>query len=331
MPRGIPDGKIKWDGSLLHFVKLRRPRKDTDISCLHFGSIVCRKVHALQGHLNALFLGEILLDAAKDLSQLSESEDLSVLVEKLIADEEADYVNVTTSFIPPKLSPIANWMVNISGVDSMIGDDINVHELYLKRSYCHTALLPADIRFNGLLTQSDKIGPTSYDEGVTQPPAGEVPAEVDVGEIRLAYDPTEHAAKHKPTCPYNVGIDYKDFFFLSSVEGWKTLTLPNDSEKKKYGVEPSQMLGMIFICLAGCDWNNCKKGDLRFEFDKGPLSMEVNGVPVVEYDQIGMCWALKGAQNGYRWTQNAQGKYDIRAKLEAQEYSYVRFSSFILV
>jgi hypothetical protein len=286
-----------------------------------------RKVHALQGNTLALFLGEVLLDATKDVAELSKSADLSVVLNQLIADEKEDYDNVTTNSIPPRLSPVANWMLGPTDDDKMLGD-INVHDLFLRRSFCHTALLPADIRYRGLLTQtSDKTGLSNYDEGIPQPQATDAPAEVNSGDIRLVYDPQEHAN----TCPYNTGIDYKDFFFLSSVEGWKTLTFPNDAEKKYYEVEPSKMLGVILMCLSTCDWNNCHAGDLRSEFDKGPLSMEVNGVPVTSYDKVGSCWALKGEQNGYQWSPNAQGKYSIRAKLEAAEFSYVRFGSFVLV
>ena len=268
----------------------------------------------------------MLVDAAEELASLPESEDLKELLNRLIAEEEHEYANIINSPVPPMLSPIANWMLGSTDDDKMFGD-INVHEFYLKRSFCHTALLPAEMRFLGLLTQSDKKGFTTYDAGIPQPAATDIPTEIDTGDVQLVYDPKDH----ENACPYNVGVDFKDFFFLSSVEGWKTLTFPNDAEKQYYDVEPSNMLGIIMICLATCDWNQCKGGDLRDEFDKGPLSMEVNGVAVAAYDKVGICWALKGAQNGYRWTPNAQGKYDIRAKLQADEFSYVRFGSFILV
>lgn len=266
------------------------------------------------------------MDAAKELSQLPPSQDVSSLLKKYIGEEEDEYANVWNSPIPGMLSPVANWILGPGDEEKPFGN-VNIRELYLKRSFCHTALLPAEIRYRGLLTQSSKVGFTSYDTGMPQPTAGDIPDNVDSGEIRLAYDPREHAQ----TCDYNTGIDFKDFFFLSTKDGWKTLIFPNDVEKSYYDVDPSRMIGMIIICLTGCDWNKCENGDLRDTFDQGHLSMEVNGVPVIEYTMVGRCWALKSEQNGYKWTPNFQGKYDIRAKVENEVYGYVRFGSFILV
>jgi hypothetical protein len=289
------------------------------------------KMHALVGNSLALFLAELLKDAVKDIALMSSDEDLQSVVNSLIADEKEDYARVLNSPIPDKLSPIANWMTG-EDQEKIFAGSLSFRELYRRRSFCHTALLPAEIRFNGLLTQSPKAGLTSYDTGIPQPKPEDTPPEVDSGEMRLAFDPNER----QNDCPYTLIIDYKDFFFLSSVEGWKTLSLPNDDEAKYYNVDTSEILGLIIICLIGCDWGKCKDGDLRNDFDKGPLTMLVNDAKVVEYTKIGICWALKGeGAFPYKWAPNAAGKYEIKARLDypanSGPFSFVRFSSFIIV
>jgi len=270
------------------------------------------------------------LDAVESLEWLSEEENLQDVHDRLALDEKESYANIFESPIPDKLSPIANW---INGGKDDDGEkpfgNINLRELYKRRSFCHTALLPAEIRYQGLLTQNH--GSTfSYDTGIPQPQSTDASnGNHDGGDttMRLAYDPKQRVKN----CTYNVGIDYKDFFYLDSVEGWRSLTIPNDDETKNYNFDTSQMLGMVIICLSGCEWNQCGNGDLRDEFDKGPLKMQVNGIAATEFTKLGNCWALKNNGTIYKWAPNAQGKFEIRARLDAAEYSFVRFSSFILV
>ncbi|CAB9528297.1 expressed unknown protein [Seminavis robusta] len=287
------------------------------------------KMHALSGNSLALFLTEALMDAVAQLDSRPD-QDWQALLDQYNAEEEADYARILESDIPPELSPIANWILG-SDDESPFGN-VDIRELYKRRSFCHTALLPSDIRYKGLLTQNfTHTGgwDSSYDKGIPKPTKSDPVQEVDTGEMILAFDPRER----NKWCPETTRIDFKDFYFLSSKEGWKSLTIPNGAEQQYYGLDTADMMGMVLMCLTQCDWGECKNEDMRDQFDKGHLEMTVNGVQVVEYTKIGICWALKGKDNSYRWEPNEQKKYEIRARLHSKEkgFSYLRFSSFILV
>lgn len=170
------------------------------------------------------------------------------------------------------------------------------------------------------------MGFTTYDQGIPQPTKEETP-EVDTGEMRLAYTSWER----EDVCPIPLRIDYKDFFYLSNKEGWKSMIFPNDSEKHFYDVKTSKMMGVVMFCLTACDWNKCSKGDLRDTFHLGALKMKINGVPVVSFTKIDRCWAAKGEENGHRWSVGSEGKFEVRARIDADEYSYLRYSSFIVL
>lgn len=283
-------------------------------------------MHALSGNSLSLFLIEVLLDAAQDLEGVSDREDLYALLKQYKAEEEGDYTNVLTSEMPEDLEKIASKMPGIE--DKEIFGNFNLRDLYKRRTYCHTALLPAQIRYKGLLTGDfDNSSPSSYGIGIPQPIQKAAMRGGEGKHMRLAFDPSE-----RQDCPYNVGIDFKDFYYLSSLEGTKRVIIPNKDTQKYYDVDTSNMLGMVIMCLTGCDWGQCRNGDLRSEFDQpeGPLQMSINGVPVIEFNKIGICWALKGEENEYKWKPNAQGKFAIEATL-AGHNTYLRFSSFILV
>ena len=100
-----------------------------------------------------------------------------------------------------------------------------------------------------------------------------------------------------------------------------------------------------------CDWGNCPKGDLHKYFGWLPpkvpkgqtppteeelakmpkVEITVNGEQVVEASDMHTCYLLKN-KNGHVFKPNKDGKYEIKVRVEENEdYSYIRFSSFVLV
>lgn len=110
----------------------------------------------------------------------------------------------------------------------------------------------------------------------------------------------------------------------------------------------------MFYFVGECDWGKCPLEDHRKRFgyidemsqEKKPIKpaviktygrieMEVNGISVTERSNMGgSCFALQHEENGtpsHIWQPNKDGKYEIRARIiDAENYAYIRFSSFIL-
>ena len=288
----------------------------------------------MSGHSLALFLLEVLQDAVQEINNTSDEEELQSLMQQYTNEEEETYQRALSAPIPEELQQITN-SIREGGFEHpkrepMFGS-IDLRELYKRKSFCHTALLPSQIRYKGLLRPSfNQTDDNPYDLGIQQPEM-EDPVEKDGGEFRLAFNLKEH--KPAMDCP-QANIDFKDFFYLGSNEGTKTMLIPNDASKEYYKVDTSKMLGMVLMCPIACDWGRCESGDLRDRLDEGNLRMKVNGVPVKKFDMFhesGTCMALKGAENEYKWTPNENGQFLIEAEIKARYYRFLRIGSFILV
>ena len=280
-------------------------------SCLY------RKWHALWGNLLSLFWIEIVDDALQEISK--NGSDPFALLTKLKKEEDMDYQPLTSR----------NTSM-IRHVDRQLNDieDVPNDMVYWGSSYCHTARTPSQIRYEGILTESDlKGGYTRYDKGE------------ELGAVRgskndkmpLVWDKSLYQ-----TCCDNhqIDIDNKDFFLVNS-NGWSNLVLPNPSEEAYYADYNKQPIkGYISICLASCGWS-CPKdvlswADLRMG---GRFSMAVNGMTVQNYTNFGglkknSCAFLKHSK-GHKWKANDDGRFEISAK-SLNDTDYARISSFVI-
>jgi hypothetical protein len=271
-----------------------------------------RKSHAMYGNFLSFFLIEILDDALQAISK--DGSDPKALLDNLKGQEDEDYKKFTESSLPTKYFD--------KDLNSM--DDIPNDVIYRKPNLCHTARLPAEIRYQGILTESEiKGGYEKYDEGFE---LGAVKAKTNDPDkpMPLVWD----AGAYKGRCTkYRVQIDYQNFFLANSY-GESKLVLPNPSEKAAYGTD-EPLHGFILTCLASCGWG-CPKDTLRMDDlnQGGNFTMTVNGVAVQSFSPFEDCAFLKHT-DGHKWTPNSNGQFEISAKTNEPPF-YVRLSSFVI-
>lgn len=281
------------------------------------------KWHALNGNLIALFLMEVIQDALGELQlAVQENHHLNTvaLLANLTAQEAADYQNIVASELPTHSQEYHR--------DDPADQAQEFRHVYYKEpNICHIALLPSEIRFKGILTESEPVEMLQLPDGLLDTQAYDAPVSESDETLRLVGD-----ADTRQKCPVPLNQDHRDHFYVSNREGWRHLTLPNDAELKEYGTQPPTPLkGIIAICYVGCPWDQCEEGDMRFNSTcRGPVQIQVNGVPVKSLREIDKpCHLLENEKTGHIWKANDDGRFRISARVTRKE-SYLRFSSFIL-
>jgi hypothetical protein len=292
--------------------------------------MIYRKQHALTGNLMALFLVDVLLEALQEL-ELS-TEDLAARLARLEAAEEANNVRFRSEAPLPRLP---TSVFNPS--------DISITaNLFQKRSLCHTARLPSEMRYRGILTnrtaqefdhfyreglereKADNLMSTMFDEG----------ADVDSiegEEMKLVYS----EALRQRRCDATLNIDYPDSFYVGPNEGWKSLKILTRLERETYKMDSPE--GLIIVCLVqpnlyrqGFNAREIKVGDLK----KHPLvAFRVNGQAVKALSWIDSCFILNGAQ-GHYWEIGSDGQYEIEARVgnnDDADHDILQISSVIVL
>jgi hypothetical protein len=239
------------------------------ICLLHFlTTFLNRKMQALDGNLMTLFLMEVIDDAIQHIESHGESEDPALLLRQLQEQEDAEY-QIFLNSGPPLLGRY------LFSKDAPIPTDVSVETIYRGPNICHTARLPSQTRYLGILTnkynQSDngetamihpynfdkdassQTEPYNYDIGLAATDAASTPN--PDGEMRLVY-----AAHERHRCAPLVYNDYKDWFMAQGADdpqqASSKLVLPNAAEKAAYMTQPQQepLKGIIALCFTACAW-----------------------------------------------------------------------------
>jgi len=261
----------------------------------------------------ALLLVDNLVETLEGLEP--NNEDPAILYKKLRAEEDVDYQMFDSeSQVPDTMDGLVS--------EEHVKNGLTASILYKNPSICHTALLPAETRYLGILTESDKKGPLDYDKGMTQNSADKSPGKKDQCPMRLVF-----SEEDRQTCEVPLQMDYKDFFYTTALDGWTSLTIPNDAELAAYGPD-FKPKGVLVLCFVGCNWGKCPKGNKQYEdFQTGELQMEVNGESVKNITRLSRCFAMQG-QNGHIFKPNKAGRYVVRARVDS---GYTRISSVIIL
>jgi len=206
---------------------------------------------------------------------------------------------------------------------------LKANELYRNKAICHTALLPAETRYLGILTESNKTGFHSYDTGIELNSAKEQTP--NGTELPLVYDPGT-----RPNCEVDLNMDFKDYWIVKGKDDWKSITVPNSAEIEAYAKDGFQPAGIVMICLMKCDWGKCPEGELqKAGFADGRLQFEVNGDKIVNmtgYDEWAQCSALRGEKNGHYHKPNEAGKFELKARIDDNNTkSFARIMSVIVL
>ena len=284
-------------------------------------SEICSKAHALDGNKFGLFLVEILLDSINDLIDMLKDQSSEVVYNAIKAEEDSLF----QSFVKARLPELAS---NKFEADI----DIDVDLVFRGPTFCHTALLPAQIRYNGYLTNSLQVGSAApvgderYDVGISKDTADQTDAG---GELRLVYD-----SNGRHNCPVPLRVDYRDYFYAHSQDGRVSLTIPNEAERQAYNYDPSSLRGMIVVFFGACDWGKCIEGKVNGDkAEEWKFEIEVNGDRVTSWSSIGddgtkSGYVMKG-QHGIFWDPNDDGVYELAVRVTEPD-SFVRFSSFVI-
>lgn len=329
------------------------------------------RYHALLGHTMAMTVFELLTEALKNLVELEPAEEETPqqrhtrLMKQLVEEdriEQAHYEHIFRQPVTMELKMVFEeyfWKGDLMEQNKEAMKDFRfIEKLTNEGAFCHTALLPAEMRYRGLLTNNPNETGTILDEGYEH--------SVRLSEIWKFESPQEEGKQASvfvspykgredhmvlgttddeyDECEEITNRDYKDFFYVSSQEGWRTVTFPNDAQKNYYTeFNMENIEGWIFACMTNCPWGDCDGGDVRSSvvdgsFDAkefGRVEMEVNGVGVTDAKCFSKCCALRHAdpdpKKRFRFTPNQEGKFVLRARITgATKYSFARFSSFLV-
>lgn len=267
---------------------------------------LCRKWHALVGNILAFSLMELLDDALQELAT-GEPFDARALLAELVAEEDSDYDLFAQSAVSES---------SLAIVPPDQEEDLDASILFQKRGICHTALLPAETRFQGILTESSGL-----EMGLSRSAAD---SSINEGEmLRLVYDSAD-----RQNCSVPLNQDFKDYWYLRHAEGPKKMVLPNDAELAAYGNgEPLQ--GLVAFCLGHCSWGRCRPDDVREDgIEEGEAVIQVNGVQATNVTKVQSCAFLRHAR-GHYWPLNSDGRLELTVEV-AKEGSSMRFGTFLV-
>ena len=245
------------------------------------------------GHGLGLFLVETLLDTLRYLNSTKvgdEEEDasrsLSSYPELLMSQLKEEDDKLHNKFKEAELPTIHNQLLDLKDVNVRDGEaSIDNSIFYTGPSMCHTARLPSQTRYHGILTNTDQVGFAA--------PVGEEKYYVGFGEIstakktaaenseiRLVY---ENYRERELECEgVIVKPDYPDSWFSNSMDGWTKLTFPNDAEKRFYRYDPKQHQGIMFAHWQPCAWGKCPNGYLNSgSMGENGFEMRVNSQEVM--------------------------------------------------
>jgi hypothetical protein len=280
---------------------------------------------ALWGNAFAIYLSDMLMDAIEELKSVSINQ--TDLLKQLRKEEDDDY----RAFLTSATTKDSTDYDLIPKDAELVNDGTNTSIFFTEPSVCHTARLPSQTRYLGILTETDEIGDHDYFKGISMDVARNLTADENTTiQMPLVYDDDER----QKGCDVDLNRDYKDYFFASNKMGWTTITIPNDAERRVYVEDSQKLQGVLVFCLVNCPWGDCPPGEMRkAEIFDGQLRFEVNGVLVTNTTNlIDDCLVLRGTQ-GHHWQPNQDGRYEIRTRVigNSTEFAYLRISSLVLL
>ena len=270
------------------------------------------KDHNLKGRILGYYMLDLLEEALIQLDEYRSSPDPGVeislddtswsgILDHLYAETEADVATILQS-----TPSFASWPQD-DDKDTLL--EVGPSIIFRKPAICHTALLPAQTRYDGIMkTSGMRIDPRNgFEEGDRK----QLIAPPDNGIIPLAYD-----ANDRQTCPA-LEIDHKDFFLVK--EGWGFLgqIVPSQAETQAFD-RGTRKEGLVMVCLKICPNNRCPDESVGFGLikrNRGKLFITVDGKPVTTIKKLDGCHFM-GGEHGLKWAgQACSGAHDVRFRI----------------
>jgi hypothetical protein len=279
---------------------------------------------AKQANLLALYMANTMVDALKDLVKNHGRKEPRALYAILKAEEDVEYAKFHASTVPD----VSENFVS----EELVQGGLKSHFLHRNKAICKTALLPAKSRYLGILTESNKKGDFhGFDEGIDvnyatkQPPIDEK----DKGSMALVFD----NKARQSSCPVDLQVDYKDYFYATQDWGWASLKFPNNAEIEEYAPDGFNPAGVVMLCFYKCDWGRCPEGEVDAEngIGEGKWKLELNGQPVQNLTRMDQCFGVR-TKEGYLHKPNENGRYELRVWIgKEHETNFIRLTSIIVL
>jgi len=254
---------------------------------------------------------EVLEDSLEDIPS-SPSEQMA-LFNEIVAQDRADHKRFLDSSLP---GHAGEWNVPESRADEVRGI------FYKFRNVCHIALLPAEIRYKGILTESPPVNMFDLPDGLLSNNIRNIPNHSPT--LRLVGD-----SETRQECEVPLNMDHQDFFYLGEEEGKKELVVPNDSEMREYRPDGAPFIGFIMTCFVGCPWDSCDEGNIIGGVDEKTVKMEVNGQPVTSLFKVKKeCFLLQNGDDVF-WKPDSASRFAIGVRV-LEPHGYIRISSIMI-
>lgn len=270
------------------------------------------KDHNLRGRILGYYMLDLLEEALVQLDEYRSSSDPRVE----ISLDDTSWSGILDHLYAETGADVATFLQSTPAFDSWPQDDdkstlleVGPSIVFRKPAICHTALLPAQTRYDGIMTTSGmRIDPKNgFEEGERK----QLLAPPDDGIIPLAYD-----ANDRQTCPA-LEIDHKDFFLVKEGWGFQGISVPTQAETQAFD-RGTRKEGLVMVCLKICPNNRCPDESVGFGLikrNRGKLFITVDGKPVTTIKKLEGCHFM-GGEHGLKWAgQAGSGAHDIRFRI----------------
>lgn len=270
------------------------------------------KDHNLKGRLLGYYMLDLLEEALIQLDEYRSNRDPGVEVSL----DDTTWSGILDHLYAETGADVATFLQSTPAFDSWPQDDdkdtllqVGPSTVFRKPAICHTALLPAQTRYDGIMTTSGMR--IDLKNGFEEGDRKQLIAPPDDGIIPLAYD-----ANDRQTCPA-LEIDHKDFFLVK--EGWGFLgqIVPTQAETQAFD-RGTRKEGLVMVCLKICPNNRCPDESVGFGLikrNRGKLFITVDGKPVTNIKKLEGCHFI-GGEHGLKWAgQAGSGAHDIRFRI----------------
>ena len=224
------------------------------------------KIHALEGNLMAMTALDLWEDAIQKLIEMEPAqpetleqrkERLQAQLQQMDQEDKKKYDNIFEQPVPEGLQRFVDKMLNEDETERLA--DIETEAFLKAPAFCEFASLPADQRMRNFYTENltETVGHytdlDSFESGIDYNFLRTV--EVDVNSTAYPWRDdkiklVKNSKDHQKPCGRDLHFDFKDVFMVSSVEGKRRMTIPNDAEKKYYTeFDAAKSKGYIVTCV----------------------------------------------------------------------------------
>ena len=267
------------------------------------------RVHAMFGYAIGLFLIDALINAVEGLG-LNDYDPRQKLRE-LKADEDKLYKQFFGTTVK---SDRMDGFIN-----ETIASAIDPQLFFRQPNMCHTTYLPSESRYKGYFAGSH-VENGAYEKGISIDVIADTPAD---GRLRVVLESNER----QEWCPVELKVDFKDYWYANSNDGWANLTFPNDLEIEVYG--PWKPKGVIVFCSGFCPWGKCPKGDRHLnDLHQQLVEIKINDISVTKLWWLSNKMECAVAQGSDDWffPRNKDDRYDISVRVAPSNESWLAFT-----